>query len=424
MTGLSEVLEEGRNARRSLYSVCVIGAAALISIVIGTVLNYGFISGLSGDLVTARGDDGFGVQLALIGRMIADGSLLASIAQEPLFLIHLIRYAVAQPFILAERTFGPAAPLAMLCVVVLPLCFQFAPAGFGWKAVVMWTARAGVMFAPLVLSGRTVLVAAGAGYIVASLFKRQAIWWIGLGVALISFSSAAVMLCLLLLLVSFIPPRWPRSTSLARAIGIGLLLCLLVPSVGNKLPGFQHGGAGYQTVDEVAAVVAARKPSGKAVSPPAAATATPAVSPPAAATATPKANPQPTKPVQSGPVVKKTLFQTIGIDNLAAEPLQIIDRVLTRSTLYTSFAYGQKNRLILYAGLVLAVIFAIGIDIMRGRAHVLIVPIVILLLGLLLEGLGSWTVLWPLVWRYTGSDEGFGYAISETHQRPLEVPEG
>lgn len=260
--------------------------------------------------------------------------------------------------------------------------------------VLLLIVRTAVLFLPLILSSRTVLVALGAGYIVAGLYQsRSAVAWFLGGVLLVSFSSSAVLVCLLCVLATHLIKHWSGASRFSRWITAAALVLLLLPSMAAKVDGFASGADGYTTIEEAAESQARFE-----------------------------------QLHYDKPLVEQSLLNLLGVPSntgVLEGPLQFVDRVLSRSTLYVSFAYGQYSRLLLYLGMILAVLLSVLLDVRRQRAHAVLVPMLVLVLGLFLEGLGAWTVFWPLLWRYTGRDLSAGWVFPrdpspETDRRKFE----
>lgn len=353
----------------------IILTSAFLVVILGVWRGYSFLPSAGTDLVSSRGDDGFGLQIEYVESLLAKGDFMGAALSEPNLFLHFLRYAVALPFLVAENLLGSAGPLVLITLLAIPLLAQFRLPEARQAATPFTVLRVLVLFAPLVLSGRTILVALGAGYfVVAIMGGRARIGMLLLGSALISFSSSAVVVCGLFAF-AVLASRWLRGQrDVLPIVALLLTACLLTPSLTEKLPGFTQGGAGYTTTRESAQ---APDDIGEAAA--------------------------------GAPVVASTVLESVGLQPESvgplAAPVSLLDRLLTRSTIYTSYAYGQYSRLVLYLGLLIAVLAALGSDILRRSPHPLLHAVLITALGLLLEGLGAWCVLWPLLWRFTGSDD-------------------
>ncbi len=219
--------------RRSRVAWTVLAGLAVASLA-GMVLYRGFLPELE------LADDGFQAQLFYIGSLIGDGRIVDAAMDKALIAVHAVRLAAAAPLMAAETLFGPMGSLALLLLLLLPLVYRSLVMSDRWWALLP-------LALPFVVSGRSVMVAAGVGYVILFLLQPKArAWALWLGVWLANLSSASVLTSILLLV--FVA-RADRRSSLARLHGAGALVLLLLSftaSLIDKLDGFTSGDAGYE----------------------------------------------------------------------------------------------------------------------------------------------------------------------------------
>lgn len=389
---------------------------ALVVVAAGISMNYNFIGGVDMDLVGKRGAlDGFNSQLIWAERTIASGDFSTAFA-NPLFFVHLVRYIVSVPFLWAETLFGSVGSLALLLACIYPLYSAFGERGTSLKLTAFYLVRAVPLAVLLLTSGRTMLVAIGAGYLIYGLYNSgtKAVICIVAAVAFLSLSSGALV-CgaiafIAILLFSRREVKLSRADWVKTAVAFSVMAVLLAPSIANKVVGFSSGAEGY--------VAATEAPRGSGY---------------------------------SAPVVNKSLGELVGITpeasterpiaattveqqpsaapQVSAQPpafIAFVDRVVSRSTLYVSFAYGQKFRLIVYLAM-LAMSWAFVVwAIFTRQGWRFAAPVAGLSFGLLLEGAAAWSVLFALAWAYGSKGSPIDYLVGllELNFRKPEAERG
>ncbi|MHA6732101.1 hypothetical protein [Devosia sp. A369] len=325
--------------------VLLFAAVTAAILVIGILRDYRFLP--------SGGGDGFLSQVLAIQKLVVAGDwgLLIS---RPLGVIHLVRFICVAPFLAAERLVGPAGSLLLLCMFLWPLLMTFRMKAGGWKGAVVMAARLAVLFLPLFVSGRTVLVAASMGYLVSGIMMRPFSWpRMVVGVFFATLSSATVLFSAVILLLAGNWRNRSRSFYVAK-IGVAILaIGLLIPSLFAKAEGFTTGANGYsiETFNSIA-------------------------------------------PVPSGSEIDGR-----GVGLMAA-----VERVLLRSTVVQSYQEGNTSRLALYIGLWAAALAFIAWSAIVRRWHPMLVVLAILSTGIFVEGLALWPILFPVIWSYTGID--------------------
>lgn len=183
--------------------------------------------------------DGFALQLAYMTSLVQDWHLYGYSGESWLVFVHLVRWAVTAPFLFVESIAGPAGPIALLLLLLLPLTHV---PGRGQQGLLTLVPMA----LPLFISGRGVLVAVGVGYVVMYLIEHRGAWMLLLGVLLANLSSASVLMCLLLLAFGYAPDSRGRAAcKWQRVCAIALLAISLAISAQDKITGFSTGQAGY-----------------------------------------------------------------------------------------------------------------------------------------------------------------------------------
>lgn len=357
----------------------LIVASILCVAMLGFYFDYQFLPDItsgganSGDLVANRyaQGDGLGHQINMMRLLIERGEI-APFFEEPLFIVHMFRFLLIAPFELIERFFGAPGQLIVLGLLCAPLIINFRPVGK--YSVLLFAARLPILVFPLLVSGRTTLVAIGMGYLMIGLLRRRRVSLV-LGGALSVLSSASIILSMMMCVLYGNSYR-SRGFWIYRAVLFFMLSLALLPSVIEKTGGFYGGSAGYQSASEISEMLQEY------------------------------ANEQKNKAREFSsdiPTPKYTIdfsveFEKIGIPKKYSN---FLDRIISRSTIYISYSYDQRLRLCIYISIALANIFAVLFDLFRRRFSPFFCSLVFLSGGLLVEGLGAWTLLWPLVWRYT-----------------------
>lgn len=333
-------------------------AATVVACGLAVYTDYAFIgdlqaaakqSGGSSGYVPNRGADGFAYQYLGIQQILTAGDWHV-LFQQPNLLLHVVRYVLCLPFVFAGNLLGPVAPILMLSLLAAPLVQAFSAPASAFERLA-WLARPVVPLLFVVLSGRSILVAIGLGYTMMALVpSRPRARPLAVGVLLSVFSSISIVITVLVVGVDYVIKRRSR----IQVVAVLVLVAFMLPSVANKFIGFSEGAAGFQSFDDatVSSTDGSLRPA--------------------------------FKPCDDGPHC-------------------MVLRVATRSTLYTSWVYKQDTRLVLYVGLLVASLAALALDVFRRPQplHPMTVAIAAGLLGLAVEGLGAWTLLFPLLWRYS-----------------------
>lgn len=207
--------------------------AAIVALVIGVVVNYHFLPG-------ADVDDGFSAQIGYVFGLFQADNIFGGLQENWLLLVHIVRVLAVIPFVYLEAWLGPAASLTLLLVLLLPLARVPGYRNQNLFALVP-------VFLPLFVSGRSVLVAIGVGYIVFYLHENRSHLKLWLGVLLVNLSSASVFISLLLLIFwksKFNFNNGPMSWS--RLAAVVVLLGSFAISMLDKISGFQSGEVGYE----------------------------------------------------------------------------------------------------------------------------------------------------------------------------------
>lgn len=203
------------------------------------VLAAGVLTGFQ-FLPAVEGGDGFAMQISYVGSLLQGGELLASLDEGLLLLVHAARVAAVAPFLAAETLVGPAISLLMLLALLWPL--TRVPGSRAHTALGLVP-----LLLPLAVSGRSVLVAVGVGYVVMHLLERRYGWMLWLGALLVNLSSASVLMALVVLLVGeHSRVRLPRGLAWQRIVVVVLLVASLGISLADKLAGFTAGSVGYE----------------------------------------------------------------------------------------------------------------------------------------------------------------------------------
>ena len=185
--------------------------------------------------------DGFSMQIAFAGTLVSQWAATDIIDDSWLPLVHVVRLIAVVPFLGAESIVGATGPLALLIILLWPL-----------TRMPLYAARSPLMLLPLALpllvSGRSVLVAVGIGFIVMHLLERRHLWMLWVGGLLSNLSSASVLMALLLLIFSKSNSGHAKVSLgiyIQRMIVFFLLLMSFVISAVDKFMGFGSGSVGY-----------------------------------------------------------------------------------------------------------------------------------------------------------------------------------
>ena len=291
-------------------------------------------------LPASDAEDGFAVQIAYTASLVQDANVFDAAADSWLVFVHLGRLVATAPFLYLESIAGPGGPIALLLLLLIPLTHV---PGRGRRGFLMLVPMA----LPLFVSGRSVLVAVGVGYVVMHLIERRGAWMLALGVLLANLSSASVLMCLLVLAFGSVRDRrafpawnWQRVGAMA------LLVISLAISAHDKFTGFSSGDAGYEA-------------------------------------------------------------QVAGSDN-------VLLTILSRSTLFVSFAEGQYLRAVFYSGVAAFILVKLVTLIADPRLRTARRIMLCCVPGIFLEGLGVLGMLFPLIWLFAG------FTV-ETSSRPRVV---
>jgi hypothetical protein len=209
-------------------------ACVLLVVLLGLRFYVGFLPDVG------EAGDGFQSQILYIGSVLREGELLEATAENPLILVHLGRLAAVSVFLAVESVVGPSASLFLLLILLLPLVALCRRSVHRFVALLP-------LGLPLFISGRSVLVAAGVGYLLLfalSARGRKGMLWIGTLFA--NLSSASVLASILLL--SFVRPDGRQSTSslVQRALALAALAVSFGVSALDKSAGFKSGDVGYE----------------------------------------------------------------------------------------------------------------------------------------------------------------------------------
>jgi hypothetical protein len=211
-------------------------AVLLIMILIISLVGMTYFDPFTPDYV---GNDGFKVQIDYILRLIDSNVLVDAMASNGLITVHAFRTLAISPFLIVENYIGSFGSLVLLGLVVLPLVRAISPH--------INVLLAGLpLLLPLAISGRSVLVAAGIGYLVMYLMRHtRKISVLVIGILFCNLSSASVFSAAALLLF-----WWPYGLGYGalgwRFITIMPIILSGVASYNEKIWGFTVGAAGYQ----------------------------------------------------------------------------------------------------------------------------------------------------------------------------------
>lgn len=341
----------------SLLLIC-----CAMSCVLGYFSNYGFLS-------DAAVFDGFRGGIKAIERLLNDGRGEPFLS-EPLLIVHLIRYMVAKPFLVLQDTFGSVGPLVPILVLMVPLLLAgSSPNDHHY----LLPCRLLIVFAPLFVSGRTILVAIGAGYLcLGALRKAHPVICFTLGISLATLSSAAVFVGIAILTLGAGMPRTGRELA-TRAVAVATLAAILMPSQVHKIEGFREQKSGYQKSDGC---------------------------------------------LPLGPKVAAQFSQASNPARLL-DPVEMLTTVASRSTLVRSLSCGDTSRFVVYSLFAAGVLLAAAADLRRRKWHALTPTILLASCAFFAEGLGVWTLLFPLAWRFTSSSTAWSSTSEFQAGQPL-----
>lgn len=324
----------------------IIAALLVASISIGTLgafREYNF--------VPDRHDDGFAVQIKYIGDMVIRGQW-TDLLFSPLQLIHTIRFFIAWPFLTLEKHFGGFGSLSLLLLCLWPLVLAF-PSKRGDPWDITFTAlRFLILLLPLAVSGRTVLVIAGMGYLVSGALKRPfSFFHIMLGALFAVLSSASILYSIAILLIVGSSRGRSKAFQVAKWATVALVIAAFVPSLLAKAQGFAAGTPGYS---------------------------------------------------YEGTDLDRRVSDRVE-DGFGIGALPAIKRILARSTIAESYRNGNFARMFVYFGLFGAAIAYVTWALLRRQQHPINAVLVVLSTGILIEGLALWPILLPILWAYTGA---------------------
>lgn len=206
---------------------------AIATLIIGVVTNYHFLPG-------ADVDDGFSAQIRYVFGLFQADNVFGELQENWLLLVHVIRVFAVIPFVYLEIWIGPVASLTLLLFLLLPLARVLGSRNQNLFALAP-------VFLPLFVSGRSVLVAIGVGYIIFYLHENRSHLKLWLGVLFVNLSSASVFISLLLLIFWKSKCNFNNiSMSWSRLAAIVVLLGSFAVSMLDKILGFQSGDVGYE----------------------------------------------------------------------------------------------------------------------------------------------------------------------------------
>lgn len=322
---------------RILVSLAVVSVPVII---LGVLRDYSFLPN--------RGSDGFLQQIDYVRQLLSSENW-SVFWSEPLSFIHALRYAVVWPFLAAEQTFGSAGSLTLLIVLLWPLLILFRPQRGGWRDLLYFAVRFAVLLLPLFVSGRTVLVTAGMGYMVAGIMLRPFSGWrMFLGCLVAVLSSASILFSIGVLILAGNWRDRSKAFYACKAFFLVLVIGLFMPSLFVKAEGFSAGAVGYALEDSAGE---------EGVLPP---------------------------------------------DTIGSGPVAAVQRILMRSTVVQSYREGNVARLALYCALFAAAWAYILWSMAVKHRHPMVIVLALISTGIFLEGLALWHIVFPLVWAYTG----------------------
>ncbi|MGM9513394.1 hypothetical protein ACS5PK_03990 [Roseateles sp. DB2] len=204
-----------------------------VSLMLGVLFYRGFLP------LADAAEDGFQAQILNVALLLADGTFLEASTKEPLIWVHLTRLISASPFWLAETAVGTVGSLALVMLLLVPLIRY--PDENGISPLIYFP-----FFLPLVLSGRSVLVAAGVGYLLIFLLRPSApSWTLWLGTLFVNLSSASVMASILLIIFLGNEKKMSRGQRRQKTFALLILLLSFAASILDKMDGFARADVGY-----------------------------------------------------------------------------------------------------------------------------------------------------------------------------------
>ena len=338
----------------------VLAAASVIVVILGWAGNYSFLPD--------QGVDGFVSQIAFSRDLLASGDW-ASFTQTPLSLVHLIRFCVVWPFLAAESILGPPGSLSLILAALWPLILVFRPQRGDWRDVAFVAVRFLVLFLPLFVSGRTMLVIAAMGYLVSGTMMRPfSAPRMLAGAVLAVLSSASILFSIAILAFAGNWNDRSRAFYVAKLATIALVAAVFVPSLFAKVEGFAAGTVGYAYEHERNGTdhVVVFAESDKLVS------------------------------AESDKLVSAES------DKLGSGPIAAFQRLIVRSTVVESYLSGNFARVALYLGIIAMSIGYIAWSLLTRHRHPMVLVLSILSFGIFLEGLALWPIVFPIMWAYTG----------------------
>lgn len=318
----------------------------LCVITLGAARDYSFIP--------SRATDGFAAQLQYIEGLIASGQW-TDLLSSPLKIVHLLRLIAVWPFITAETYFGSVGSLSLLILCLIPLIMSFRTEKGDWRDLAYLGVRFLTLLLPLAVSGRTVLVIAGMGYLVSGVISRPfSTARIGGGVFLSVLSSASILFSLAILVVGGNGRDRSRRFYITKLVTILLVIAVFVPSLFAKVEGFSSGtpGYAYEEQDEVN--------------------------------------------------IEKFEANDTSEDSLGTGMVPALKRILGRSTVAESYREGNFLRLGVYLSLIGAAIGYLARCLITRHRNPINIILCVLALGIFLEGLALWPIVFPILWAYTG----------------------
>lgn len=318
-------------------------AVSILVVFVGASRDYTFLPN--------RLTDGFAAQIEYIRDPIFAGRW-SEILLSPLKIVHTLRFLAAWPFLAAEDHFGSIGSLSLLLLCTWPLVLSFRPSNGGWRDYAYMAARFLPLLLPLVVSGRTVLVIAGMGYLVSGLLARPfSLPRIMAGCFLAALSSASILFTIVFLLVGGGGRGRSRAFDIAKWVTVALAFAIFMPSLLAKIEGFSKGAGGYTYENR-----------------------------------------------QEDQYGSDRRYE----DGFGTGVVPGLKRVLARSTVAESYREGNFLRLSVYLGLLSGALTYAAWAIFMRRWNFIATVLCVLSLGIFIEGLALWPMIFPLVWAYTG----------------------
>lgn len=193
-------------------------------------------------LPQAEFGDGFAMQISTAQILFIQWGGSDLLDESWLPLVHVARLVAVTPFLVTESVFGAFGPLALLLLLLWPLTQMPLNPGRSFFTLLP-------LLLPVLVSGRSVLVAVSVGLIAMHLIESRHSWMLWVGGILCNLSSASVLMVLLLLLFSKTNRDRVKLTArilMQRIIVFAMLLSSLAVSALDKIVGFSEGNIGYQ----------------------------------------------------------------------------------------------------------------------------------------------------------------------------------